>query len=401
MSAPARPGAGHRAARAVFWAFVLNGFLFANWVSRLPAVRDALGLTPAQMGLVLLVGSVGSIIALPLAGGVVQRLGSARTILTAAVVSGAGFAAVVLGLQLGDPRVMGGGLLVAMMGVATWDVAMNIEGGAVEHVIDRQVMPRLHAGFSVGTVVGAGAGALAALVGLPVSVHLGVMVAAILGGVAVAVRGFLPHTPAAVAPGRRTRLAAVLGGWREGRTVLVGLMVLAFALTEGAANDWLALGVVDGFDTDNAVGALGFGVFVAAMTAMRLAGEGLLARFGRVAVLRATSVLALAGLLLFGLSPWLWLALLGGLLWGLGAALGFPVGMSAAGDEPLKAAMRVSVVSTIGYAAFLVGPPFLGLLADHVGYRHAMLAIAAPLVLGFFLASAARPLEARSRPTSA
>lgn len=401
MSAPARPSAGHGAARSVFWAFVLNGFLFANWVSRLPAVRDALGLSPAQMGLILLVGSVGSLVALPLAGAVVQRLGSARTILTAALVSGAGFAVVVLGLQLADPRVMGGGLLVAMMGVATWDVAMNIEGGAVEHVIDRQVMPRLHAGFSVGTVAGAGAGALAALVGLPVSVHIGVMVVAVLGGVVLAVRGFLPHAPAEVAPGRRTRLTAVLGGWREGRTVLVGLMVLAFALTEGAANDWLALGVVDGFDTDNAVGALGFGVFVVAMTAMRLAGEGLLARFGRVTVLRATSVLALAGLLLFGLAPWLWLALLGGLLWGLGAALGFPVGMSAAGDEPLKAAMRVSVVSTIGYAAFLVGPPFLGLLADHVGYRHAMLAIAAPLVLGFFLASAARPLEVRSHPPAA
>lgn len=401
MSVPARSSVGRRAAFAVFWAFVLNGFLFANWVSRLPAVRDALELSPAQMGIILLVGSMGSLVALPLAGGVVQRLGAARTILGAAAVAGAGFVVVVLGLQLGDPRVVAAGLLLAMMGVATWDVAMNIEGGAVEHVIDRQVMPRLHAGFSVGTVAGAGVGALAALLHVSVSLHVGVMAAVILVGVVVVIRGFLPHTPGEVVPGRRRRLAAALGGWREGRTVLLGVMVLAFALTEGAANDWLALGVVDGFGTSDAVGALGFGIFVVAMTVMRMAGESLLARFGRVTVLRGTSVLALAGLLLFGLSPWLWLALLGGLLWGLGAALGFPVGMSAAGDEPLKAAMRVSVVSTVGYTAFLVGPPFLGLLADHVGYRHAMLAIAVPLVLGFFLASVARPLETRDRPSDA
>src|SRR5690625_5883861 len=109
-----------------------------------------------------------------------------------------------LGLRLGDPLVMDGGQLIAMEVEATWDVAMNIEGGAVEHVIDRQVMPRLHAGFSVGTAVGAGAGALAALVGLPVSVHLGAVVAAVLGGDAVGTRGCLPHTPAAVAPGPRT-----------------------------------------------------------------------------------------------------------------------------------------------------------------------------------------------------
>jgi MFS family permease len=148
----------------------------------------------------------------------------------------------------------------------------------------------------------------------------------------------------------------------------------------------------------DAVGALAFGAFVAAMTAMRLLGTSVLDRFGRVVVLRACAGLALCGLLLFTLSPTLPLALVGVAAWGLGAALGFPVGMSAAADDPLRAAARVSVVSSIGYVAFLAGPPLLGLLADRVGYRASLLAIAVPLVLSLALSPAVRPLPAGARP---
>lgn len=400
MNATAWP-AGRRATGAVLGVFALNGFLFASWVSRLPAVRDALGLSPGQMGALLLVGSVGSLLALPAGGAVAQRVGAALTVRGGVVVAVAGFAVVAAGLLSGAVPLLAVGLLVAQMGIAAWDVAMNLEGGLVEHEIDREIMPRFHAGFSLGTVAGAVLGAGAALLGVPVVAHLAVVAAAVAVGGVVATRGFLPFTPAPLETGRRRRLAAALGGWREPRTILVGVMVLAFALTEGAANDWLALGVVDGFGTSDAVGALGFGVFVTAMTVMRLAGERLLARFGRVAVLRGTTVLALAGLLLFALSPVLWLSLVGGALWGLGAALGFPAGMSAAGDDPLRAATRVSVVASIGYTAFLCGPPLLGLLAEHVGYRRAMLAIAVPLAVAFLVSRAARPLPQVGRPLDA
>ena len=180
----------------------------------------------------------------------------------------------------------------------------------------------------------------------------------------------------------------------------IGLMVLAAALTEGSANDWLALAVVDGFSSSDAVGALAFGLFVASMTAMRFAGTRLLDRFGRVPVLRLCASLALVGLVAFALAPSLPLAVIGIVLWGFGAALGFPVGMSAASDDPTRSAARVSVVSSIGYIAFLAGPPVLGLLADHVGYRMALLTIAAPLVLSLALSSVAAPLPASQGGTT-
>jgi MFS family permease len=154
----------------------------------------------------------------------------------------------------------------------------------------------------------------------------------------------------------------------------------------------VGLAVVDGFNQSHAVGALTFGLFVTAMTGMRFLGTGLLDRYGRIAVLRLCGGLSMVGLLIFGLVPWLPLALVGVVLWGLGAALGFPVGMSAASDDPVRAPARVSVVSTIGYSAFLAGPPLLGLLAEHVGYRQALLAIAVPVVVGLLVVRAASPL---------
>ena len=184
-----------------------------------------------------------------------------------------------------------------------------------------------------------------------------------------------------------------LGAWRESRTLLIGVIVFAAAITEGAANDWVSIAVVDGFHAAAAAGALSFGLFVTAMTAMRFAGTALLDRYGRIVVLRILAVLALAGLLLFGLAPQLPLALVGVALWGAGAALGFPVGMSAASDDPAGAPMRISVVSTIGYSAFLAGPPLLGFLAAHVGYRHALLVIAIPVALGLALVQAVAPLR--------
>jgi MFS family permease len=159
---------------------------------------------------------------------------------------------------------------------------------------------------------------------------------------------------------------------------------------EGSANDWLALAAVDGHGLSNTEGAVVFGVFVAAMTIGRVVGGPILDRFGRVVVLRACSLLGIAGLLLFILAPTIWLLVIGVVLWGLGASLGFPVGMSAAADDPKRAAARVSAVAIIGYFAFLVGPPVLGLLGQHIGILNALHVILGLMVVAGLAAPAAR-----------
>ena len=383
---------------AVFVTFALIGFNFASWAARLPAVRDGLDMRPEQVGLLLLVAAIGALSALPLSGLVVERLGARRTIVTFAAVNTAGLIIAATGTQLQTVWVVMPALVLFGVGTGFWNAAMNIEGAAVEQRLGRSVMPRFHAGFSFGTMAGAGVAAVAAAWHVPVLVHLAVMLSVSLCAVVVSSRFFLPegthdvaHGPDEGAAGAKPRSRS-FGAWTERRTVLIGLVVMGAALTEGAANDWIALAVVDGFETDHQVGAIAFALFVTGMTGMRLLGTGLVDRWGRVWVLRMAAGLSLVGLGVFGLAPGLPLALAGAVLWGMGAALGFPVGMSAAADEPARAASRVAVVATIGYTAFLAGPPLLGFLAGFVGSRHALLAVGLPVRVGLLVVRAASPI---------
>lgn len=415
------------AAKAVYAVFFLSGFNFANWASRIPLVRDLLGFDPAQMGRVVLIAAVGSIIALPLSGWIVQRIGGRLAIAIFATINVTGFILAAWGITHDALPLAFAGLFLSGVGLGVWDAAMNLEGAAVEQRLGKAIMPRFHASFSFGTMAGAGTGALASLLDISLFAHLTLAVLLSLALVLVAVRYLLPDAgatapAAALAPQEGTpQLGAphMLDGvdpavgvtpavrhnpfkaWLERRTLLIGLVVLAAALTEGAANDWLSISVVDGFDASHSTGAMALFVFLAAMTGMRLLGTALLDSHGRVFVLRMSAALALVGLVIFALSPWLPLALLGIIAWGMGAALGFPVGMSAASDDPARAAGRLSVVSTIGYTAFFAGPPILGELAAHIGYRHALLTIAIPVLLGLLVSSVVASPEERERRAAA
>ncbi|HEX3003412.1 MAG TPA: MFS transporter [Angustibacter sp.] len=375
-----------RARAAVLTVFLLNGLVFAAWVSRIPATRDRLHLEPAEVGLVLLAVSLGAVLALPSTGAVVQRVGAATTVRAGAVVCTLGLA--LAGLADHVPLLVVG-LFLMGFGSGSWDVAMNVEGAEVERRLDRHVMPHFHASWSVGSVVGSLVGALLVYLHVATAVHLVVVAVLVLVLAQVGCTWFLPAGAAheqEAAP-RESALSA----WREPRVLAIGLLVLTFAFTEGTANDWLSLAVIDGFDVRPALGVLTFGFFVTAMTVGRVAGTKLLDRYGTVRVLRATALAALIGLLLVVLGPNLPVAMVGAVIWGLGASLGFPVGMSAAADEPARAAVRVSVVASIGYTAFLAGPPAVGFLAQHVGVRESLWLVLAVLVLALFLAPATAP----------
>ncbi len=310
------------------------------------------------------------------------------------------------------------GLAIIGLGTGSWNTASNVEGAAVERAVGRHIMPRLHGAFSLGTVAGAGLGAAAAAVSLPVAWHLGAAGMVVAVSVATAASWFradatpvagertytpdhfedpttgpIPLIPADGAEAPLDNKRKIAQAWRDRRTLLLGVMVLGLALAEGAAGDWVALALADGHGQSDAAGAAGYGLFVTFMTIGRFAGTLVLDRFGRVPVMRWCAALAVFGLGLFVFAPVPWIAFVALAIWGLGASLGFPVGMSAAADDPAKAAARVSVVSTIGYGAFLCGPPLLGLLAEHVGILHSLLAVMVMLVVSFLLSPVARKVR--------
>lgn len=382
------------ATRAVYAAFIWCGVAMASWATRIPQIRDELRLDPSQLGLVLVAIAVGSIISLVLSGQIVARFGSRATVAAMAVVLTVSLIVVAGGYHFGVPLVVLG-LFGFGFANGAWDVAMNVQGALVERRLGRAIMPRFHAGYSVGTVAGALLGTAMVALKVPVTAHLSVVAVVVGASTFVMVRAFLPDVADAPADEPSTGgTRKFLRFWTEPRTLLIGVFVLAFAFTEGAGIDWIAVAVIDGYHTPAAVGTLAFTLFLTAMTVGRWFGPGLLDRFGRVPVLRVLAVIALAGLLLFIFGPNTPTAFVGALLWGTGASLGFPVGMSAASDDPTKAAGRVSVVASIGYCAFLGGPPLVGLLGDHVSVLKALIAIAVLLTVAFLLAGAIRPLPA-------
>ncbi|MGR6320431.1 MFS transporter [Micromonospora soli] len=373
--------------------FALNGLAVATWFSRVPAIRETLGLSAGRLGLLLLAMSAGALAAMSTAGLVTLRLGPARTVATSTVLVALGLTVAGLSASLAGSLVgVVVGLFAVGYGSGTCDVAMNVEGAAVEKRLGRTIMPRFHAAWSLGSVAGAGIGAGAARLGVPVGWHLPVVAAVVLAGTLLGARAFLPAPaeptgPADPAAHRR----ALLATWREPRTLLIGLFVLVMAFTEGSANDWLAVAFVDGYGVSEAAGATVFGVFVVGMTLGRTAGTVAIDRWGRVPVLFGTIGLAATGAtcaVLAGSGP---LAVVGVALWGIGASLGFPVGMSAAADDEDRAPTRVSVVAMIGYSAFLGGPPLLGFLGDHLGILPALGLVPLLLLPTFALVPVLRP----------
>ena len=386
------PAAVRAATAATYAAFIGSGFAFASWASRIPQVRDRLDLDSAALGLVLLAIAVGSLLALPLSGPVVTRLGSARTVMAMAVLLGLSLTTVALGSLGGIVPVVIGLFLLGFANGA-WDVAMNVQGTVVERHLGRSIMSRFHAGFSLGTVAGALLGAAMVTLHVPVAVHLIAVALVVTVTVLWFARRFVAdHDQTEPVSTSEAPRRGALTAWREPRTLLIGLFVLAFTFAEGVGNDWISVAAIDGHHVSAALGTLAFAGFLTAMTAGRSFGPAMLDRYGRTPVVRTLAVVGIAGVALFVFGPSPIYAYAGTLLWGLGASLGFPVGMSAAGDEPDRAAARVSVVASIGYCAFLTGPPIIGFLGHQITVLRALTVVAVLLGLAALISASVRPL---------
>ncbi|MFJ5956650.1 MFS transporter [Paenarthrobacter sp. NPDC092416] len=379
---------------ALFTIFACCGIIFSSWATRTPQIQEALNADTGFMGLIFLGLSGGSFVGLLAAGPLVGRHGTRTVLLWASLSMGAGLVMVGGGALLQNPALVIAGLAAVGGGFGSCEVALNVDGTAMERTTQRSLLPALHGTWSLGSLAGAGIGAGAVAFGIPVSVHLGSLGILLATACLVAIKyipggsGIEPkHTP-------RTSRGAVLERlriFREPRTLLVSLFVFGMAFAEGTANDWLTLAIIDGYHTDPSTASAGFAVFVACMTAGRLAGGYFVNRFGRTGMLRISAAMAVVGVLLVVVAAGPAIGLIGIILWGLGSALGFPVGLSAAGDNPHGAAARVSAVATVGYAAFLIGPPFLGMLGQSIGLLPTLLVAMGCALMAVLLAGATRP----------
>ncbi|MFJ8787589.1 MFS transporter [Streptomyces sp. NPDC102462] len=380
--------ATRRRRRSLFVFFFIPGIAMSSWVTRTPDVRDRLGASTAEMGLVLFGLSVGSMIGILCSGRLVARYGSRPVIGLGTCLVIASTAVIAAGSFLSSAGVVTAGLFTFGAGMGSGEVAVNIDGADVERITGSTVLPTLHGFFSLGTVIGAVAGMAATAARFPTHWHLAVVTLVSAVAFGYAFRAVPAGTGRSAAPSARSAGRSSSGLWRESKLLLIGVIVLSMALAEGAANDWLPLLMVDGHGLAPALGSLVYAGFAAAMALGRFGGAVFVDRFGRGAVVRASALSASLGLVLVIFSDSAVLAGTAVLLWGLGASLGFPLTLSAAGDSGPDQTARVSLVATVGYVAFLVGPPGLGFLGDHLGLRTAMIAVLACTIVAVVIAPA-------------
>ncbi|MFI5772970.1 MFS transporter [Streptomyces sp. NPDC051658] len=354
----ASPSARLRTALTVF--FALDGFLFAGWVVRIPAIKHQTGASAATLGLALLGVSAGAVVTMMFTGRLCRRFGSHLV----TVVCGVLFSlAIALPAQTRSALALGLVLLVFGAAYGGLNVAMNSAAVDLVAALRRPVMPGFHAAFSLGGMVGAGLGGLVAG-GLSPATHLfvltgvGLLVTAAVGPVLLRHPAPRPSTVGANGSEAPRRLSG-----RARRLVLLfGVIALCTAYGEGALADWGALHLEQDLHAHPGVAAAGYSLFALAMTAGRLSGTALLERLGQTRTLVMGGATAAAGMLLGSLAPTTWAALLGFAVTGLGLANIFPVAVGRAGE--LAGPGGVAAASTLGYGGMLLGPPAIGFLTD-------------------------------------
>src|SRR4030095_327092 len=345
-----------RVAVAVF--FFINGAVLASWVPHIPAIKTRHMLSDRALGIVLLALAAGSVLALPVGGWLVGRLGS--RVMTAA----AGLAlCLALPLPVASPSVALLSVALPSRGACKCllDVSMNAQAAEVERCVGRPIMSSFHALFSLGGVAGALLAGGAMAVGIGDGAHVRVSAFVALSAAVVALPGLArpraagDHAGPAVARPSGTLLTL-------GSLALLGLMA------EGAMADGSAVYLHDTLGSSPSVAAVGFAAFSLAMAAGRFTGDGLAGRLAPRRVRRGSSVLAAAGLgtaLLLGHPA---IGVVGCALVGLGIANIIPVLFSAAARVPgVPPGQALAAVATTGYLGFLAGPPLIGVVAETAG----------------------------------
>lgn len=379
---------------SLFIVFFFLGVSLASWVTRSPSIRDAISASIAEMGLVLAGLSVGAMIGILLSGKVIEWRGTKFTMLTGSLLACLSMFTMAMGVLAESQTIVTIGFFLFGAGVGIAEIATNMDAAYVENTTGRHCIHLVHGCFSLGTLIGGLFGLAANYTQLPIAWHfISIFIVGLL---------LIAYASRNLPSGYGKKLAADAdvefkptahkSAWLDKRVLTIGFVVLAMALTEGSAYDWLPIILVDEHNFSAAAGSVFFIVFAVMTTIGRFGCGYFLNRFGRLNVIRFSIILAAIGLAFIALGQGVLMACIAVACWGIGASLGFPLALSAAaeGDGESDMNERVKVVAIIGYIALLAGPPSLGFIGNEYGLRTAMLVVLSFVVLSIFASGAVR-----------
>src|SRR5580704_665532 len=367
------PPAVPRLARAtIFLAFFANGFLATCWVVHIPRIRGLLGLSDGELGLILWAATLGLFLGMTLGGWIVERYRSQFVTGVATVCLGlATILAVVSASRLS--------LVLALVPFGFFngllDVSMNSQAAAFEQRTGRSVMSSFHAFYSLGGLIGTLFGA--ALLAANISPLAHVLTAAIPFLVAGSFmhRGFIQEE-------KQDHPHGFFLSVPTGKVLPLALMAFVFFLTEGAIYDWSGVFLRTELGVDLSAAGIGYAAFSLLMASIRFCGDFWVARFGRLAVFVAGTVVGAAGLMLACLGGNYLISVIGFGLVGVGLANCVPLIFSAAARQSDAGFGRgIAAVASAGYLGFFTGPPLIGSIAQAIGLQKALLLVAVSLIL--------------------
>ncbi|WP_158862318.1 MFS transporter [Leifsonia sp. AG29] len=351
--------------------FAASGVLVASWTSRIPQASAHLGLSPAQLGAVLFTQAAGGIVAAPLAGMVVSRVGTRKATLLSGLVLGTGLACATCGTAVSLMLTVVG-LVVFGAGVGVGDVAMSVHVAALEQRTNRSLLPQAYGWFGLGSVAGAAGGAARAAGGVTPLPHLLVVAVLAAGSITVASRFYLRSKP----PSTRSPRASLAAAPPRSRTAIaLACIAAAFAVAESAGSNWIGVSITRDHAEPALTAGIAYGCLVGTVTLVRLVMPLLLRNLQLTTVLRASTLVGILGVVLVSVAATPALQFVAAVVWGAGVALGIPTALQLAGRDPRLAAARISTVTTAMYIAYLAAPPAIGFLAGSVPTPVALLVV--------------------------
>ena len=371
---------------AVSLIFAINGMVFGTWASRIPAIVDFHDLSPGSLGLLIFLAGLSAVIAFSIFGRAADRYGAAfitkrATLLliplTLIFIAYANSIWMLVFAVIFFGAIHGGD-----------DVAMNAWAAEVEREYTRPVMSSFHAMWSLGAGIGAGLGSLLAFYEVGFKNHFSLI--SIIIFVLALSAAFVPFESQKNKKEANSPFISI----PKGSLLPIATITFFASLSEGAVADWSAIFLKSVASLNDGNAALGFTVFSVCMFSMRLLGDRISFILGPATAARYSGLVALTGSIILLVSDSFLLLLLGFGLIGLGIAVIIPLAFSRAGnDETISQGTAIASIATLGYGGMLLGPLFLGLIAEITSIKTSFLILP---IMAFFIFILSKHLSIKS-----